>query len=59
MHQIKGDVGGGVNISANLVCFPNELFLICVVGNVKKGVFMFGSKRFGREGCEWSRCQHL
>jgi hypothetical protein len=41
MHQVEGDLGGGVNISANLVMEIFTLFLPSV-GNFKTSIFVFG-----------------
>jgi len=45
MHQVEGDLGGGVNISANLVrARPFALMrkTNCSVGNFETGVSMSG-----------------
>jgi hypothetical protein len=44
MHQVEGDLGGGVNISANLVCF--YLNFLILVGDFKTCVPLFGQEGF-------------
>jgi hypothetical protein len=53
MHQVEGDLGGGVNISANLVYHYSisRIQANVIVGNFETCIFVFGSERLGRKGC--------
>jgi hypothetical protein len=54
MHQVEGDLGGGVNISANLVCTRGASLTDPSVGNIETGLSVLGQEGFSGEGCKWS-----
>jgi hypothetical protein len=59
MHQVEGDLGGGVNISANLVRLKVVDFADCLVGDFETRIPVFGQKGFSRKSNERCRREHI